>query len=76
MFANDPVDWGSIPGQVIPKTSKMVLDASLFNTQHFEVHFKGKWNNSRKGTAPSHTAQCRSYRKESFWVALNYDQIT
>ena len=28
VFANDPGDQGSIPGQVIPKTQKMVLDAA------------------------------------------------
>ena len=33
-FANGPGDLGSIPGRVIPKTLKMVLDASLLNTQH------------------------------------------
>ena len=32
VFANGLGDWGSIPGQVIPKTKKMVLDASLLNT--------------------------------------------
>ena len=31
VFANDLRDWGSIPGQVIPKTQKMVLDTSLLN---------------------------------------------
>ena len=35
-------DQGSIPGRVIPKTQKMVLDASLFNTQHYMVGIKGK----------------------------------
>ena len=33
VFANDPGDPGSIPGHVIPKTFKMVLDTSLLNTQ-------------------------------------------
>ena len=33
LFANDPGDRGSILGQVIPKTQKMVLDAALLNTQ-------------------------------------------
>ena len=28
-FANGQGDWGSILGQVIPKTQKMVLDATL-----------------------------------------------
>ena len=35
VFANGPGDLGSIPGRVIPKTQKMVLDASLLNTQHY-----------------------------------------
>ena len=32
VFPNGPGDWGSIPGRVIPKTQKMVLDAALLNT--------------------------------------------
>ena len=42
VFANGPGDLGSIPGRVIPKTKKMVLDASLLNTQHYKVWIKGK----------------------------------
>ena len=42
VFANGPGDWGLIPGWVIPKTQKIVLDASLLNTQHHEVHIKCK----------------------------------
>ena len=41
VFANGPGDLGSIPGRVIPKTQKMVLDASLLNTQHYKVRIKG-----------------------------------
>ena len=37
-----PGDRGSIPGRVIPKTQKMVLDAALLSTQHYEVRIKGK----------------------------------
>ena len=33
---------GFNPGWVIPKTLKMVLDASLLNTQHYKVRIKGK----------------------------------
>ena len=29
MFANGPEDRGLIPGRVIPKTKKIVLDAAL-----------------------------------------------
>ena len=46
--ANGPGDLGSIPGRVIPKTQKMVLDASLLNTQHYKVRIKGKVEQSRE----------------------------
>ena len=41
VFANGPEDLGSIPGQVIPKTQKMVLDAILLNTQHYKGTYQG-----------------------------------
>ena len=37
VLANGLGDLSSIPGRVIPKTQKMVLDASLLNTQHYKV---------------------------------------
>ena len=56
VFANGPGDLGSIPGRVIPKTLKMVLDASLLNTQHYKVWIKGKVEQSReKNSALSYT---------------------
>ena len=70
MFTNSSGDWGSIPGQVIPKTKKNVLDASLLNTQHYKVQIKGKWNNPGK-----EVALFPSYSKESLWVALDYSQL-
>ena len=48
MFANGPGEWGSIPGQVIPKTQKMRLDAALLSTQHNKVRIKGKVEQSRE----------------------------
>ena len=42
VFANGLGDWESIPGEVIPKTQKMVLDPILLNTQHYKVRIKGK----------------------------------
>ena len=48
VFANGPGDRGSIPGQVIPKTQKMVLDAALLNSRHYKVRIKGKVEQSRK----------------------------
>ena len=35
VFANGPGDLGSIPGHVIPKTLKTVLDITLLNTQQY-----------------------------------------
>ena len=35
-------DLGSIPGRIIPKPLKMVLDTSLFNAQQYKVRIKGK----------------------------------
>ena len=43
-----PGDLGSIPGWVIPKTQKMVLDANMLNTQHYKVRIKGKVEKSRE----------------------------
>ena len=40
-------DLGSIPGRVIPKTLKMVLDTTLLNTQQYKVRIKGKEEQSR-----------------------------
>ena len=48
VFTNGLGDLGSIPSQVIPKTQKMVLDASLLNTQHYKVRVKGKVEQSRE----------------------------
>ena len=42
VFANGPGDLGSIPGRVIQKTFKMVLDTSLLNPQQYKLHIKGK----------------------------------
>ena len=48
VFTNGPGDLRSIPGQVIPKTQKKLLDASLLNTPHYKVRIKGKVEQSRE----------------------------
>ena len=48
VFANDPGNLGSIPGCVIPKTLKMVLDTSLLNTQKYKVRIEGKVEQSKE----------------------------
>ena len=40
-FTSRPGDQGSIPGRVIPKTQKMLLDASFLNTQYYKVGDQG-----------------------------------
>ena len=47
LFANGLGDRGSIPGQVIPKTQKMIFDTTSLNTQHYKVRIKGKVEQSR-----------------------------
>ena len=48
VFVNGLGDLGSIPGHVIPKTLKMVLDTPLLNTQQYKVRIKGKVEQSRE----------------------------
>ena len=62
VFANDPEK----PSRVIPKTQKMVLDATLLNTQHYKV-----WRKPGKGVAPFPTPHCCSYWKRSLQVTLD-----
>ena len=47
-FANGPGDRGSILARDIPKTQKMVLDATLLSTQHYKVRVKDKVKQSRE----------------------------
>ena len=48
VFANDPGDLGSIPGRVIAKALKMLLDTSLLNTQQYKVRIEGNVEQSRE----------------------------
>ena len=56
LFANGLGEQGSIPGGVLPKTLKMVLDTSLLNTQHHKAYIKDKVEQSRgRSNALSYT---------------------
>ena len=48
VFEYGPGHRDSIPDRIIPKTQKMVLDATIFNTQHYKVRIKGKVEQSRE----------------------------
>ena len=61
VFADGPGDRGSIPSRIIPKTQKMVFDATLLKTQHYKVRIKVFWSNPGKRVAPSPTLRCSSY---------------
>ena len=47
MFTNGPENRGSIPGRVIPKTQKMLIDAAFDSNQHYKVRIKVKVKQSR-----------------------------
>ena len=72
VFVDVPGDWGSNSHSVIPKTQKMVLDASLLTTQHYMLWIKRKWSKPGKAVVPSPTSQCFSYWKGSLRVTLDY----
>ena len=76
VFANGPGERGLILGRVIPKTQKMVIDASLLNTQNYKVWINGTWSNPGRVVAPSPTPRCSSYWKRSLLVVLDYGQPT
>ena len=61
VFPNGPGDLGSIPGRVIPKTLKIVLDTSWLNIQQYKVGIKGKVEQSRERSSPFPTPWCSSY---------------
>ena len=54
-------DLCSIPGHVIPKTLKMVLDTSCLMLNNIRYVSRVKWSNPGKGVVPFPTSQCSSY---------------
>ena len=64
VFPNGQREMGSIPGRVIPKTQKMVLDAIFLDIQFYKVRIKGKVEQSRERRS--------SYRKERLQVNPDY----
>ena len=76
VFANSPGDMGSIPGRVILKILKMVLDTSLLNTQYYKVRIKGKVEQSRERSNALPPPRCSSYSKGSLQVTLDSRETT
>ena len=48
VFANGQEDRDSILGRIIPKPQKTLLDATLLNTQHYNIRIKAKMEQSRE----------------------------
>ena len=42
VFTTVPGDMDSIPGRIVPQTSKMVLMPPFITLQHYKVRIKGK----------------------------------
>ena len=59
---------------VIPRTQKMILDASLLNTQHYKVRIKDKRSNPERRVAFSLTPRCISFGIWCFRVTHEYSQ--
>ena len=68
VFANGPGDLGSVPGRVIPKTLKMVLDTYLLNTQQYKVRIKGKVEQSREWSSAPLQLGVVAIEKGAFWL--------
>ena len=58
VFSNGPGDRVSMPGKVIAKTQKMVLDSSCLTFRILRHGTRVKWSNPWKGIAPSPTPRC------------------
>ena len=71
-FTNGSEDRASIPGRVIPKTQKMVLDASLLNIQHYKVRIKDEWRNTDKRVAFSPIHIYQRLRSGRIWHKVNF----
>ena len=65
VFTNGLGDLGSIPGRIIPKTLKMVLDTPCLTLSNIRYISRVKWSNPGKGVPPSPTPRCSSYWKGS-----------
>ena len=70
VFANGLSGLGSIPGRVIPKTRKMVLDTALLNTQQYKVCIKVKVEQSRERSSVLPCICIVAIEKGAFWSPL------
>ena len=72
VFAYGPVDLGSIPSRVIPKTLKWYLIPPWLTHSNIRYASRVKWSNPGKGAVLSPTPRCSSYWKGSLLVTIDY----
>ncbi len=78
-FANGPGELGLIPGLVITKTLKMVLDPSLLSTQQYKVRIEGKVEQSwEKSSAlpPLHLCVVATEKGASWSPSTTHTNLT
>ena len=76
VFANGLEDWSSIPGWVIPKTQRMVLDAAFPSTQFYKVRIKGKVEQSWEwSSTPPRQLGVVAIEKRTFQVTLDWSRL-
>ena len=61
VFANGHDDRSSIPGRVMPKTQKMVLESPFFALSIIRYRSRVKWSHPGNGVVPSPIPRCGSY---------------
>ena len=67
VFANGPGNLGLIPGRVIPKTLKKVLDTSCLTLSNIRYISRVKWGNPGKGVCPPLHLSVVAIEKGAFW---------
>ena len=72
VFVNGQWDRSSIPGWVITKTQKMVLDVALLITQHCKLRINGKMEQSRARSIVFPYTSVLLLMKRDLQVALDY----
>ena len=77
VFVNGLGDLGSIPGRVIPKTLKMVVDTFLLNTQQYKVRIKVKVEQSReRSSALLQNLRVVAIEKRALWLpSIKLEQV-
>ena len=75
VFANGLGEQGSIPGWVIPKTQKMVLDAACLTLSTIRYMSRVKWSNPGKGVVFSPTSIEKGIFRSPLTMVANFTYL-